>query len=114
MAVAIRAADLRIRGTIMQPHYEPNPHGDPAELVYTPLADVYASVRPLSGQQLSDARQEYGGVTHEMITRHLDGVKADCQFVWRARGRTRTVEFLAVLDAEERGVMLRIPAKEVA
>lgn len=52
---------------------------------WTTFARPWASVEPLSGNELLKAQQVIAGVTHRVRLRHRDGITASLRFVHRGR-----------------------------
>jgi head-tail adaptor len=117
MAVTVRAQDLRILAEIMQPAWTEDDYGDPSQRVYTPLAQAYIEMEPLTGQHLVDARQVHAEASLRVRMRFVKGVTAACRVVWYsgAEQRTRTLEIVAPpMNAGEQDTMLTALCKEVA
>lgn len=71
--------------------------------------NVKANVEPMSGQELFQARQLYAEVTHRIRARYHSGITAKHRILWG----TRVFDILAVLNLEERNLVLEIMAKEI-
>jgi SPP1 family predicted phage head-tail adaptor len=82
--------------------------GGGAELGWTPLATVWAAIRPRSGREIVSADQVVSSVTHEIWIRHRTDVTAEMRFSLGAR----RFGIDAVLEAGERGQWLRCPCRE--
>lgn len=73
------------------------------------LATVWASVEPLEGRELLQARQIHAEVTHRIITNeYVSGVTPKHRVAFGAR----SFDILSVLNPEERNIHLEIMAKE--
>lgn len=75
---------------------------------WTALDEVWAAVRPISGQEREAADQIASRVTHEVWVRYRTGVKPEMRF----RGGERVFEIHAVIDAAERHRFLRCLCEE--
>jgi SPP1 family predicted phage head-tail adaptor len=73
------------------------------------LATVWASISPLVGRELVNAKMVNSEITHKIRIRHLSTVTPKC----RALFGTRIFQIFEVLDYEERNIEMQIGAKEV-
>jgi SPP1 family predicted phage head-tail adaptor len=109
MAMTVRANALRKAVTIMQPAWKADDYGDPSQQTFTTLATVYAEIEPLTGQQLTEARQVHSEVSHRVRIRYLKGLTAACQVEWQSR----KLQIVAVMNAEERDTMWTLLCREL-
>jgi SPP1 family predicted phage head-tail adaptor len=75
---------------------------------WTPVAGLWASVRPTTGMEAVVADQIAGRISHEIHVRY----RADIVPAMRFCLSTRTFEILAVIDVEERRRQLRCLCRE--
>lgn len=89
------------------PEESRNSLGEPA-LAMNEVAQVWASIRPLSGRELWQAQQVQADVTHSVRLRYRSGVDATMELDLQGR-RLRIV---AVLNIEERNRTLELLCQE--
>ena len=72
--------------------------GGGAAVTWTAVAELWAFVRPISGEERLRADQVAGRITHEVFIRHRPDVVPAMRF----RAGARVLEITAVLDAGRR------------
>jgi SPP1 family predicted phage head-tail adaptor len=82
--------------------------GGGAVVTWTPVADLWASIKPTSGREALVADQVAGRVSHEIHVRY----RADIVPAMRFSLGTRTFEIIAAIDVEERRRQLRCLCRE--
>jgi SPP1 family predicted phage head-tail adaptor len=87
-------ASLRERLTLEQPVRTPDGGGG-ASVVWEPVTDVWAHVRPISGEERLSHDQLAGRLTHAVWMRRRPGVLPAMRF----RQGARIYEIVAVLEA---------------
>jgi SPP1 family predicted phage head-tail adaptor len=92
---SIGALDQRL--TLESPSRAPDGGGG-ADLTWQTVAEVWASVRPITGDERLRADQVAGRVTHTVVIRRRSGVTPAMRF----RSDARILEIVAVLDAPPR------------
>jgi SPP1 family predicted phage head-tail adaptor len=90
-------AALRDRLTLEQPVRTPDGGGG-ASLTWEPVAELWAHMRPISGDERLRHDQIAGRLTHEVWLRHRPGVVPAMRF----RQGARIYEIVAVLEARHR------------
>ena len=93
----MRIASLRDRLTLEQPIRTPDGGGG-ATVAWEPVVELWAHVRPLSGDERLRHDQIAGRLTHAVWLRHRAGVVP----AMRLRQGTRIYEIVAVLDTPHR------------
>jgi SPP1 family predicted phage head-tail adaptor len=88
---------LRDRLTLEQPVRTPDGGGG-ASIAWQPVADLWARVRPISGDERLAHDQVAGRLTHQVWLRHRPGVTPTMRF----RQGARTYEIVAVVDGPRR------------
>ena len=88
---------LRDRLTLEQPVRTPDGGGG-ASVSWEPVADLWAHVRPISGDERLAHDQVAGRLTHQVWIRHRTGVVPAMRF----RDGARIYEIVAVLDSPPR------------
>jgi SPP1 family predicted phage head-tail adaptor len=76
------------------------------------LAEVPASIEPLVGRELTTAQQTYAEVTHKLTVRYAAGRTSGITPKNRITLGTRIFDIGAVLNLEERNLLIQIMAKE--
>lgn len=104
----IRIGDLRQRLTIERAVRIGDGGGGAAE-TWNALADVWARVRPIGGDERSEADALAGRVTHEVVMRYRDDLGPRD----RLRSGARVFDIRAVFDLDERRRFLRCFAEEL-
>lgn len=99
MLKAVRSGDLRHRVVIERATLTADSDGDMVP-DWSPIATRWASVKPLRGKELFDARKVKSNVTHGVMMR--DGADATTSDRFIHKGRTLNIE--SVINPEERGV----------
>jgi SPP1 family predicted phage head-tail adaptor len=92
-----RIGDLDQRVTLESPSRAPDGGGG-ADLTWQTVAEVWASVRPITGDERLRADQVAGRITHVVVIRRRSGVTPAMRF----RSDERILEIVAVLDAPPR------------
>lgn len=105
--MAIRIGDLRHRVTLESCTRSDDGIGGAVE-TWGAIADVWAAVRPLSGDEREVADTLGGRVTHEVWIRYRAGVLAEMRFT----GSGRTFEIRAVIDEGERRRFMKCLCEE--
>jgi SPP1 family predicted phage head-tail adaptor len=103
----LRIGDLRHRIAIETPQRVSDGGGGAVE-TWDLVAEVWASMRPLSGTERSEADGLAGTVTHEVMMRHRDGLGGG----QRLRLGDRIFDLRAVLNVDERHRFLRCLVEE--
>lgn len=93
----MEAGRLRHPVTLEAPTRAANTFGEPVA-AWSPVAEAWASVEPLSGRELWQAQQVQSQVSHRVRLRGPSDVAPD----WRLRLEGRTFQVLTVLRREER------------
>lgn len=99
---------LRHRVEIQEANETQDNSGFPVPSWPAVFTNVKAFVEPLSGTELFEARQLHAEVTHRITARYLAGITPKHRIQWG----TRVFDILAVLNLEERSLLLEIMAKE--
>lgn len=106
----MEAGKLRHRVTIQKRSRAQDPSGEESD-VFTAIAEVWASVEPLTGREQFTAQQILSEVTHRIRMRYIPGITVS------ARDRivygTRLFDIQFPANLEERNKELEITAKEV-
>ena len=82
--------------------------GGAAVVSWQLVAGMFAQVRPVTGREIVTADGTAARVTHEVVIRHRDGVRAEMRFL----EGTRVLEIRAVLDLEGRRRWLKCLCEE--
>lgn len=98
----VRIGDLRQRLALEQSARVADGGGGAVES-WVELAQVWALLRPLSGQERLESDAVTGRVSHEVWLRHRDGVEPEMRF----RLASRLFDIRAVLDVDERHRFLK-------
>lgn len=106
---SVRIGDLRQRVRLETATSTPDGGGGGAES-WLLVAELWAAVRPLAGQERVEADAIAGRVTHEVFIRHRTGVTAAMRFVLGSR----IFDIRAALDVDERQRWLRCLVEERA
>ena len=93
----MRAGALRHKVTLKSPSGSQDAYGE-TSLSFSDVADVRASISPLSGRELMNAQQVNSDVTHRVTIRFYSGVQPS----WRVVFGTRTFEVQSVRNLDER------------
>jgi SPP1 family predicted phage head-tail adaptor len=94
---AVRIGDLRHKLVLESETRLPDGGGG-ATVGWTPVAEVWASVKPVSGEEKVMAEAITGQVSHLVVVRRRDGVTPAMRF----RMADRILAILSVLDLDER------------
>lgn len=103
----IRIGDLRHRLVLEEVSRVDDGSGGSDE-TWLAVTELWAGLRPMTGQEREAADQIAGRVTHEIWVRHRTGVKPRMRFRYGAR----VFEIRAVIDAGERRRFLKCLAEE--
>ena len=95
----MKAGQLRNLITIQSAVEHQNPQGE-SIVTWSDVADVWASVHPLSGRELFNAQQVQPDITHEVKLRYYGALTAKHRFLHD--GRALNIE--SVADTNERNV----------
>lgn len=82
--------------------------GGGATVTWTPVAEIWAGIEPITGGEGVLGEGLAGRVSHEIAVRHRSGVGPHMRFRFGAR----IFEIKAVLDVDERRRMLRCQCRE--
>jgi SPP1 family predicted phage head-tail adaptor len=82
--------------------------GGGATVTWTPVAELWAGIEPITGSETVRGEALAGRVSHEVTVRHRPGVEPAMRF----RLGSRVFEIKAVLDVDERRRMLRCLCRE--
>ena len=104
---AVRIGDLRQRLFLEEASRVADGGGGASES-WAAVAQVWAYLWPLSGQERVEADAIAGRVSHEVWLRHRDGVVPAMRF----REGTRVFDIRAVLDVDERRRFLKCLVEE--
>lgn len=107
MANPFLIALLRHRLTVEAPQRSADGAGGAVE-TWTPIADIWASIRPLGGSEAMGADGMRGRITHEIWIRRRDIISPRVRF----RQGARIFEIRAVLDVDERRRRFRCLCEE--
>ncbi|MCH9806764.1 MAG: phage head closure protein [Alphaproteobacteria bacterium] len=102
-----RIGDLRQRIAIETPQ-RVSDGGGGADETWVLVANVWASLRPLSGNERLEADAVAGTVSHEVVMRYRDGLGGE----QRLRLGDRLFDLRAVMDVDERHRYLRCLVEE--
>jgi SPP1 family predicted phage head-tail adaptor len=105
----VNVGKMRHRVTLEAPTPSRNQIGEEVQ-GWAAVADVWASVEPLSGRELWNAQQVQPDVTHRVRMWHRPDVRAD----WRLRHRGRVLNVVAVINREELNEALELVCREEA
>ena len=94
---AARIGALRHRVTLEQPLRTPDGGGG-AAVAWEAVAELWAAIRPIGGDERLEADQVAGRITHTIWIRRRSGVDPSMRF----RQGTRLFDIRAVLDTEDR------------
>lgn len=100
---------LRHRLTLEAPGLLPDGAGGET-VTFTPVATVWAAVRPGSGSEDLAHDRLSGRVSHVVDIRYRDDVSPEMRFAWDAR----RLHILSVIDVDERRQWLRCNCEERA
>lgn len=103
----MRAGNLRSRVTIQSRSSTPDSFGEQGS-AWQDVATVWASVEPLSGRELLSAQQVQGEISHRVRCRFRSGVTTAHRLLFAGR----VLDIQAVINPQERGVMLEILCRE--
>lgn len=102
-----RIGELRHRMRLEAVSRTPDGAGG-ADETWTLVAELWAALKPLSGQEGLEADRIAGHVTHEVVVRYRQGVVPAMRLVHGARA----FDIRAVIDIEERRRFLRCLVEE--
>lgn len=109
----MRAGRLRHEVRIQAASGGVDEHGGLVE-EFSFVATVHASISPLQGRELRDARQVHSDITHEIRIRYFIGLTPKHRILWRdpRDARERIFNILSVQDIDERGEEMVVLAVE--
>lgn len=99
--------DMRHRVVLQQVVRTSDGGGGAAE-TWSTVAELWAAVRPISGDERVAADALSGQLTHEVWVRHRTGVTPSMRFLFGSR----ILDIRAVIDAEGRGYRLKCLCQE--
>lgn len=99
--------DMRHRVVLQQVVRTPDGGGGTAE-TWTTVAELWAAIRPISGDERLAADALAGQLTHEVWVRHRAAVTPAMRFLFGSR----ILDIRAVIDAEGRGYRLKCLCRE--
>lgn len=105
--MSARIGTMRHRLHLEMPQSTPDGAGG-ADVTWLPVASLWGSLRPLSANEGENGDGIASHVTHEIVTRHRDGVTAAMRFVKGAR----VFAIRSVVDPFETGVWLKCLVEE--
>lgn len=105
----MRAGRLRHRVELQEPLQEQDAAGQPISTWRT-VGRRWASVEPLTGQELLRAQQFGAETTIRVRMRFMERLTPK----WRLRHEGRTLEIVSLIDRGERGRELELLCKEIA
>lgn len=103
----VKIADLRHRVLVEEPVRTPDGGGGAIQ-TWSPIAEVWAAIRPLNGSERVVADTIAGRITHEIWIRWREGVGPHL----RLRYGSRIFDLLSVLDVDEQHRFLRCLVEE--
>ena len=103
----MRAGRLRHKVSIQSATEARDAHGGVTRS-WSESASVWASIEPLSGRELSEARQIAAETTHRIRLRYLSSLAPDQRIVHDSR----TFEIVSIANVEERNREMVVLAKE--
>ena len=104
----MQAGRLRHRITIQTFTTTKDEFGQPVE-TWDTFDTVWASVEPLTGREYFQAQQTQAEISYRVRIRYLSGVEPTMRVIHGSR----TLEILAVLNAEERNREIQLMCREV-
>ena len=104
----MRSGTLRHYVELQKRSHTKGAHGTATE-VWTTFRETYASIEPLGGRELLDARQVDARISHRIRLRYVEGFNAIGRILG-AGGRIFNVS--AVLNKDERNHELEVLAEE--
>lgn len=105
--IEIRIGELRHR-LVLEEVARVDDGAGGADETWSTVEELWAGIRPISGQEREVSDQLAGRVTHEIWVRYRAGVKPEMRF--RAGGRV--FEIRAVIDTSERRRFLKCLVEE--
>lgn len=111
----MRAGQLRHRVTIQKLGTRIDDGTGGGSIPFTDVAEVYASIDPLSGNELLRAEQFEASLTHRIRTRYVAGVHPSYRvlYVDEYADSTRVFDIKQVIDPEERHRELELMCEEL-
>ena len=94
--------------TIQTASETPNTYGEQVR-TWSTFATVWASIEPLSGNELENARQRVAKASHLIRCRHVASVTPKMRLIYGSR----TFDIGAAMDVDERNRELRLLCTEV-
>lgn len=105
--MSARIGAMRHRLQLEQPITTPDDAGG-ADIAWLPVASLWASLRPLSANEVESGDGLVSRITHEVMTRHRTDVTAAMRFTAGAR----VFSIRSVIDPFETGVWLKFLVEE--
>lgn len=102
-----RIGNLRHRFELQQPSPSPDGAGG-IDVTWTPVATLWAALKPISAVEIDNADGRECRVTHEIVLRHRPGVSTAMRFIAGAR----VFDIRGVNDPTETGFWLRCLVEE--
>lgn len=102
-----RIGDLRHRVRLEQIVRTPDDAGG-ASTSWSLVAEMWAVLRPITGDEALNAERLSGHISHEVVVRHRDEIRPEMRFVLG----TRLFDIRAVIDIEERRRFTRCLVEE--
>lgn len=103
----MQAGRLRHRIIIQEPVTARNGYNETIT-TWARVAEVWASVEPLSGREFFDAEHQQSDITHRVVLRFRGGITAEMRVLHH--GRDLRVQ--SVINAKERGRELQLMCRE--
>ena len=107
MTVPVKIGDLRHRVQI-ESASRVGDGGGGAVVTWTNIAEVWAAIWTRTSDETFEHDRAAGRATHDIWIRHRAGVKPEM----RIRSGSRAFDILGVIDIEDRGRWLKLPALE--
>ncbi len=103
----MRAGELRHKLTL-QRSSKTRAVGGKRTTTWTDVAELYASIKPLSGDELQTAKATNAKASHEITTRYRAGITPKHRFTLGSR----TFNIESVINVDERGATLKMVCGE--
>lgn len=109
--LGINPGRLRHTVSIQRASSAQDASGHPSE-DWSEIGQIKASIEPLTGVERTTGQQSIADVSHRIVMRYVPGVSSGITPKDRILFGTRIFDLAAVLNLEERNLMLEIMAKE--
>lgn len=106
----MNAGTLKHRVTLQQ-ETKVTDEGGGSTITWANVADVWASVEPLSGRELFAAQQVRGTLTHKIIMRYRPDISVNSKM--RAVFNGRIFNITTVINSKESNDQLQLLAEEI-